>query len=186
MELMDAIQARRSVRAYKPDAVEKDKIERILDAAVHAPTGMNAQPWAFGVIQDKQRLNDYDERTKAFLLSMMDEWAWIAPFAERFRSPDYHIFHNAPALVVIYAKNASPLAQIDCSLAAENLMLAACDLGLGTCWIGFSTFVLNTPEAKRELGVPEDYSVVAPIIVGYPEGETPPREKNPPEIVFWK
>jgi len=186
MELMDAIRARRSVRAYKPDPVTKEMIQRLLDAAVLAPTGMNAQPWAFGVIQDADRLKDYSERTKAFLLSMVDEWAWLAPYAEHFANPEYSVFYNAPALVVIYAKNATPLAQMDCTLAAENLMLAACDMGLGTCWIGFSAFVLSSPEAKQALGVPEDYVAIAPIIVGYPAAPVPMPEKDPPEIVYWK
>lgn len=186
MELMDAIKARRSVRAYKPDPVAKEMIERLLDAAVLAPTGMNAQPWAFGVIQDAAKLREYDERTKAFLLSKVDEWAWLAPYAEHFASPGYSVLYGAPALVVIYAKDSTPLASMDCTLAAENLMLAACDMGLGTCWIGFSAFILNSPETKRELGVPDDYVAVAPIIVGYPAGPVPMPERNPPEIVYWK
>ena len=186
MELMEAIKARRSVRAYKPDQVEREKIEKILQAAVMAPTGMNDQPWAFGVIQDTALLADYDERVKKFMLDGIEEMPWIKQYEEYFRNPDYHVFYQAPTLVVIYAKNASPVAQIDCSLAAENLMLAAYDLGLGTCWMGFAQMLLNTPELKKEMGILEEYQVAAPIIVGYPASETPAREKYPPEVVFWK
>jgi nitroreductase len=186
MELMEAIKARRSVRAYKPDAVVREKIEKILDAAVNAPTGMNQQPWAFGVIQDKAVLHDYSEATKAFLLSKIDEWTWLAGYADYFANPEYSVFYQAPALIVIYAKNPTPLAQTDCTLAAENLMLAARDLGLGSCWIGFSTWVLDSPDVKKQMGVPEDYKVVAPIIVGYPAGDIPAPEKNPPEVMYWK
>lgn len=186
MELMKAIEARRSVRAYKPDQVEKEKIEKILHAAVMAPTGMNAQPWAFGIIQNKAKLDDLDERSKQFMLDSMEAQPWVRQYEENFRDPNYHVFYGAPALVVIYTKNASPISRIDCCLAAENLMLAACDLGLGTCWIGFSHGLLDQPELKQELGVPEEYQVAAPIIVGYPAGETPAREKNPPEVAYWK
>ena len=186
MELMEAIKARRSVRTYKPDAVEREKIEKIIGAAVKAPTGMNQQSWAFGVMQDKARLHGYSEAVKAFLLGKVDEWTWLAPYAEHFANPEYNVFYYAPALVVIYAKNPSPIAQIDCTLAAENLMLAACDLGLGSCWIGFATWVLDQPDVKKQLGVPEDYTVVAPIIVGYPAGDIPVPEKNPPEVMYWK
>ncbi len=186
MELMDVINARRSVRAYKPDAVEKSKIEKIIAAAVQAPTGMNQQPWVFGVIQDAAVLDDYSERTRQFLLSKVGEWEWLAGYADYFANPEFNVFYHAPALVVIYAKNASPLATTDCTLAAENMMLAACELGLGSCWIGFSAFVLNTPEVKRELGIPEGYVAVAPIIVGYPAGPIPAPEKNPPEVMYWK
>jgi len=186
MELMNVINARRSIRAYKPDAVRREAIDELLQAAVQAPSGMNAQPWAFGVITDRTLLRTYSERTKTFLLAKIAEWPWLERYREHFVNPDYSVFYNAPALVIIYAKAVSPIAQIDCTLAAENLMLTACDMGLGTCWIGFATDVLNSPEAKQELGVPEEYAVVAPIIVGHPDGPPPEREKNPPEVIFWK
>lgn len=186
MELMEAIETRRSVRAYKSQPVEEEKIRRLLHAAVQAPSGMNAQPWAFGVIQDGTRLKEYSEGVKKLLLSKVNEWTWLDRYVEYFRDPNYDIFYNAPALVVIYSKNPTPLSGIDCTLAAENLMLAACGMGLGTCWIGFATELLNQPEVKKDLGVPEEYSTVAPIIVGYPDGPIPEREKNPPEIVYWR
>ncbi len=186
MELMEAIEARRSVRAYKPDAVEREKIERLLEAAVLAPNGMNDQPWAFGVIQDTERLKGYNERVKSFLLSKVGEWPWLERYKEYFEDPTHSVFYNAPALVTIYGKNQGPLAQIDCTLAAENLMLAATDMGLGTCWIGFATELMNSPEVKAELGVPVEYLAVAPIIVGCADGETPSRERNAPEVVYWR
>jgi nitroreductase len=184
MELMEAIEKRRSVRAYKPDNVEREKIEKLIHAAVMAPTGMNAQPWAFGVIQDTAMLADLNARTKAFLVSKADEWPWLDRYLEHFKDPEHSVFYGAPALVTIYAKNDSPIAQIDCCLAAENLMLATTDLGLGTCWMGFVGFILNTPEANKELGVPEGYKAVAPIAVGYPAAEMPLPERNEPEIIY--
>ena len=184
MELMQAIETRRSFRKYRPDTVGDDKIRRLLHAAVQAPTGMNDQPWAFGIIEGQEVLGKYNERVKAFLLSKVDEWPWLAGFQERFRDRQYNVFHGAPVLIVIYAKNDSSVSQIDCCLAAENLMLAACDMGLGTCWIGLASWTLNEVETKRELGVPEEYVAIAPIIVGYPDGEAPPRERKGPEVLY--
>lgn len=186
MEFMDVINARRSTREYQARPVEREKIERIIEAAVKAPSAMNKQPWAFGVITDPAVLRDYSERAKAFLLSKTDEWAWLAPYKHYFEDPNYNVFYNAPALVVIYSTDPMPVAGIDCALAAENLMLAACDQGLGSCWIGFSRDVMNSPEVKKELGVPEEYSVAAPIIVGYPAGPVDAPEKKPPVVVYWK
>jgi nitroreductase len=74
----------------------------------------------------------------------------------------------------------------DCWLAAENLMLAAYGLGLGTCCIGFAVPVLNTPEVKTELGIPPEASAVAPIIVGVAREKPVPVSRKPPEILCWK
>jgi nitroreductase len=186
MELMDAIYARRSVRAYAPDAVAKETIEQLLAAAVQAPTGMNTQPWAFGVITGVEMLRLYAERAKDAMLAAVGDQPWVVQYKERMAKPDYSMFYGAPALVVIYAKPMGPIAELDCHLAAENLMLAACDKGLGSCWIGFATWLLNAPAVKSELGVPEEYRAVAPIVIGYPAGPVPPVEKKPPDVLFWK
>jgi nitroreductase len=161
-------------------------MESLLDAAVKAPSAMNRQPWAFGVIQDKTLIDDLAERVRKFLLGKLDEWEWLQPYKEHIENPESHVFYHAPTLIVIYSKDRELMSQIDCCLAAENLMLAACDRGLGTCWIGFATWVLDAPEVKREMGVPEEYAVVAPIIVGYPASDIPPVEKNPPQVLYWR
>lgn len=186
MELMDVMRSRRSVRAFKSDPVDRDVIEGLIEAAVLAPTAMNMQPWTFGVLQDADKLHEYSERIKVLLLSQVEETPWLARFQEYFQDPRYNVFYGAPALVVIYARNSAPMSQIDCALAAENFMLAACSRGLGTCWIGFSTGFLNLPGVKAELGVPAEYQAVAPLIVGVPEGEIASRDKRPPEVVYWR
>ena len=73
----------------------------------------------------------------------------------------------------------------DCWLAAENLLLAACAQGLGTCVIGFAVSALNTPEWKSELKIPAEMTAIAPMIVGVPAGVTPPVPRKPPEIISW-
>lgn len=186
MELMEAIEMRRSIRSYKPDEVSHDQLRQLLHAAVQAPSGMNAQPWAFGVITDQMLLRSFSDRVKAYLLGKVDEWPWLERYKDHFENPDYNVFYYAPALIVIYAREQTPIAQIDCTLAAENVMLAAAGMGLGTCWIGFATDLLNMPGTRQELGVPEEFLAIAPIIVGYPDGPPPDRVKNPPEVVYWK
>jgi nitroreductase len=74
----------------------------------------------------------------------------------------------------------------DCCLAAQNLMLTAHALGLGTCWIGFSQPLLNSTEFKTELGIPSEYIAVAPLIVGYSEISPAKVSRKPPEILVWQ
>ena len=184
MNLMNVIYARHSVRSYAETPVERAVIEQLLQAAVQAPSAMNLQPWAFGVIQGAELLHAYSRRAKDHLLSMREQLPWLAGYIPMLENPDYNLFYGAPALVVIYARpETTP--QGDCCLAAENLMLAAWDMGLGTCWIGFAGLYFNLAEVKQALEVPADYVAVAPLIVGHPHGDIPAAEKNPPQILFW-
>lgn len=186
MDLMDAIYTRRSVRRYISKPVEKEQITKLMEAAVQAPSAMNSQPWAFAVMQDSAALNSLSDKSKSCLLGMLDRLPALQKYQTALESPDFNIFYGAGTLVVVCAKpNLSPNATTDCAMAAQNVMLTARDLGLGTCWIGFAVAYLNTPEGKRELNIPEEYSVVAPLIVGHPEVELDPMEKNPPEVLFW-
>ena len=154
----------------------------LFDLASLAPSAKNTQPWAFGVIQNKDFLKSISDRAKIFL---SNEWGEdnVPP---SFKNSNFNIFHNAPTLLVIMCKQVGLFAITDCALAAQNLMLGAHDIGIGTCWIGHSQEFMNTPEVKTELGIPENYTVVAPIIAGYPNNKTDKKEKKPPEIIFYK
>lgn len=187
MNVLEAIAARHSVRDYADAPVAREAIERLLHAAAQAPTAMNTQHWAFGVIQGGEKLADIGERARLALLAELDGRGVTGGFRERLEKPDMALFHGATALIVIYGPAGDDFAAINCALAAENLMLAATELGLGTCWIGMASALLNDPEFKRELGVPEAMTAVAPIIVGHPAGGMPtgPR-KNPPRVLFWQ
>ncbi len=182
MEISEAISRRRSTREYTAQAVDDDTIRRLVDAAVHAPSASNGQPWTFTVIRDKGLLDRISDVAKSHMLATMTD----GPQADRYRTTladvDFHIFYHAPALILISAVAQSPWAVEDCALAAENLMLAAYGEGLGTCWIGFAQRFLNTPEGKSAVGLPATSVPVAPIIVGHPKAEPAPVEHREPEI----
>lgn len=187
MELMDVLRTRRSVRAYTDAPVARETLEALLQTAVLAPTGMNAQPWAFGVITGAERLREYSDRTKAYLLEQLDQLPMLERYRDYFANPQSNIFHGAPAVITVFAKPQGVSAESDCTMAAYNMMLAACAQGLGTCWIGFFVIMLHRqPELKRELGVPEDYRPVAVLAIGHPRAAMPPVQKAAPEIMFWQ
>lgn len=186
MEFMDVIHARRTVRSFTDEPVPREVLEGLLQAAVQAPTGMNLQPWAFGIILGVERLRELSTRTKAYLLEHLEQFPMFARYRDMLANPESTVCYGAPACIVVFAKPNGATPENDCTMAAHNIMLAACNQGLGSCWVGFLGLLLNEAEVKREFGVPEDYRVVAPIIIGHPQGNIPPVPKNAPEILFWQ
>ena len=192
LSALDAIFTRRSVRSYQRRKIDESTIRSLLDAAVEAPTAMHMEPWAFVVVQDEEMLRRYSESAKASWIKEAAKYRDLhAPrpsdgFAARLADPAFSIFYDAGTLIVICAKPAGPFVTADCWLAAENLMLAACALDLGSCCIGSAVPALNTPEAKAELKIPPDVTAVVPIIVGIPEGQAAAVPRRDPEILCWK
>lgn len=194
LSALDAIFVRRSVRAYTEQTLDESTIRALLDAAVQAPTAMHVEPWAFVVVQDQKTLQRISDRAKGSWMKEAAHYrdlhagvdaAMAAAFAERFASRDFCVFYDANTLIVIGAKPLGPFVVADCWLAAENLMLAACALGLGTCCVGSAVPALNSPDTKSELGIPSDLELIAPIIVGVArEAATEVSRKNP-TVVSW-
>jgi len=182
MDVNDAIAGRRSVREYSPQSVDEPAIRRLIDAAVHAPNAVNQQPWTFTVVRDQGLLDRVSRDAKAHMLANMPP----GPQSDHFRSllgePTFQIFYHAPALILISGAAPGPWIVEDCALAAENLMLAAYAIGLGTCWIGFAQSFLNTPDGKQSLGLPAACVPVAPIIVGHPTAAPPAVARKNPDI----
>lgn len=185
---LQVIQARASVRAYRPGALGAATVQSLLDAAVRAPTAMHEEPWAFVVVQNREILRHLSEQAKPlFVEEVRHRNAQGASHSfEHFTRPDFDVFYGAGTLIIICARQVSPFVSADCWMAAENLMLAACATGLGSCVIGSAVAALNIRKVKAELGIPEDYTAIAPIIVGVPEGETPSRGRKPPLVLAWK
>ena len=192
--VLQAIHARRAVRSYQPKPLDQSTVQTLLDAAVQAPTAMHLEPWAFAVVQDRAMLKRFSESAKALLADeAIGTASCSGPRASPARrntgqmlaDPAFNIFYDAGTLIVICGQPKGSFVAADCWLAAENLMLAACGLGLGSCVIGFAVPLLNTPEVKRELKIPADVIAVAPIIVGVPAGPTPAVPRKAPDILSW-
>jgi nitroreductase len=184
--LADAIFHRRAVRRYTNRQVQAETVQALLRAAIQAPSTLNQQPWVFAVFHGRNRLSDYAERAKAFLIRTYPTAFETHPRSELYERPDYDLFHGANTLIVIYSTGGPLNPNEDCCLAAENLMLAAYGLGLGTCPIGFARPWFDQPETKRRLGVPEHYHAVFPLVLGYPAGFTSPPGRDEPNIVCWQ
>lgn len=182
------IYARHSVRAYAPTTLDSSTVQTLLDAAVHAPTAMHEEPWAFVVVQDSALLLRLSDLAKPlFVEEVRHRNAHGTSHSfDHFMRPDFNIFHGADTLIIICAKPLGQFVAADCWLAAENLMLAASAMGLGSCVIGSAISTLNIRKVRMELGIPDEYSAVAPIVVGVPSGEIAATSRKEPLILSWK
>jgi len=192
---LDVIYSRRSVRSYTPEMVAESTVSGLIDAAVQAPTAIGSPALSFVVVQNPRRLQRLSELSK----EIWQQKAQTEPervvrlkfdvgdeFFDRLNDPQFDIFHGAGTLVVICARGTEWWETAGCWMAAENLMLAAAALGLGTCCIGAAVDALNTAEMRRELAIPPNLTAVAPIVVGVPARPAGPIERRPADVIAWK
>jgi nitroreductase len=188
MNIMEAIHKRRSVRSYLPRRLDPATIRNLLEAATWAPTAVHEEPWAFVIVQDTGVLKGLSDRAKKIFTAEAEHAhpEQARHLLDMLAKPDFNIFYDAGTLIIICARPKGAFVTADCWLAAENLMLTAYSMGLGSCVIGFAVPALNTSGIKAELGIPAECSAIAPIIVGVPSGETPRTTRREPEILTWK
>ena len=184
MNIDQAISGRRSTREYTTEAVDEKIIRRLINAVIQAPSAVNQQPWTFTVIRDQELLDRISREAKAYMLATMPAGPHSGHFHGLLTDENFQIFYHAPALILISGNVPGQWIVEDCSLAAENLMLAAYAEGLGSCWIGFAQSFFNTPQGKKTLGLPAEWAPVAPIIVGYPETHPVPVTHKEP-VIRW-
>jgi len=169
--VMNAIYHRRSVRSFAPTPVEAKTLHELLEAAIQAPTAQHEEPWEFVVIEDRAVLKQISEQAKIGLKERLGERTGLSPLHDM-TAPDFNIFYDAGTLVLICSRMTGQFVAADCWLAAENLMLAAHAMGLGSCVIGSALAALNS-DFKAELGIPADMVVHVALIVGYPRVSDP-------------
>jgi nitroreductase len=150
---LEIIFHRRSIRKYTDQPVEPEKLDLLLQAAMASPTAMNCRPWEFVVVTDPEKLAQFRKRLI---------------FGNR----------NAPAAIVVCGNpslSANPAARLfwpqDCSLAGENILIAAASLGLGTVWIGIHPVAEFVRVVREIVGLPRHVTPLGLIYVGYPAEE---------------
>lgn len=160
----DLMMSRRSIRAYKDKAISRETLNEILKCGINAPNGKNLQSYEIRVIDSPALI---DSITKAVVTDKPD----IAH-----RGGFKNIFVNAPCVVCIAYDTNYDMAQIDCGLLGENIILAAWAKGIGSCCLGSSArWILDSPSAKPYLdrmAFSKGYELLYCIALGYPD-ETP-------------
>ena len=181
MEALEAIYTRRSTRNYKPNAVEKEKLTKILEAAQQAPSGGNNQTNPFLVLHNRAVLEQLLALTEAGFRKMeADETTYpsLRHAIEASKKGGYVFCYNAPLLIAVANRKDYGNNIADCACALENMMVAANALDLGSCYINQLRW-LNEDEALldylRSLGMKENERVYGAVIVGYPASGLPNR-----------
>lgn len=174
---LELVQNRQSDRSYLDKPVEKEKIERILEAARLAPSACNGQPWKFIVVTDAEKRNLVADAATSKMLSMN------------------HFSKQAPVQLVLVEENSNFTStvggwatnkhypHIDLGIAASHICLAAADEGLGSCMLGWC----DEKKVRKALDIPKNKRVMLVILLGY--SAQPLREKKrktTEEIVNWE
>ena len=165
-DTLTTLKTRRSCRAYKPDHVEEDKLNAIIEAGTYAATGMGKQSPIILVVKD-QAVRDQLTKLNAAAMGM-----------------DIDPFYGAPELLVVLANKAIPTYLYDGSLVMGNMMNAAADLGVASCWIHRAKEEFESEEGKailKQLGIEGDYEGIGNLILGYaskPAAYAAPRKEN--------
>jgi nitroreductase len=197
--VIDNLKSRRSVRKFKPDNIPRNLVLKIIEAGRYAPSSHNSQPWRFIVVTNKKKTKQVSDYIKTWFKRRLILGKLIGIFNKRIKREigiaekrslsDKDVFlYSAPLIVVICARP-SRFHFNDCSCAAQNMMLAAHSLGIGSCWIGFADMVLRSPTGmglRRFLEVPKGTEVVGTIAFGYPERVPGARlREKEADIVNW-
>ena len=185
MEIIEAIYQRRAVRHYTTEDVSAATLHTLLRAAAQAPSPLNLQPWSFALFCGRHQLATFSTRIKDHLLVTLPPLYELHEHAACMNDPSYDVFHGAPVLIVICAKAQGYCPSEACNLAAQNLMLAAHGMGLGTCPVGFARAWLRMPHIRDELGIPGNHDPVFPLVIGHPAVVTKAKPRLEPDIVVW-
>jgi len=169
MELVEAIKDRRSIRAFKKQDVSQEAIDKLVEAALLAPSAGNAQSWAFVLVKD--------QATKLALSKAALGQRMVAE-----ASVVFVVCADEKRAQQSYGERGRMLYCIqDTAAATQNILLTACSLGLGACWVG----AFREEAVRKIVNTPEEMRPVAMIPVGYPDESPPARSRRPAsEVVY--
>ena len=165
-ETLTTLKTRRSCRAYKPELIEEEKLNAIMEAGTYAATGMGKQSPIIISVTNKE-VRDQLSKMNAAIMGV-----------------DFDPFYGAPQLLIVLADKAVPTYLYDGALVMGNLMNAAADLGVASCWVHRAKEEFESEEGKailKKLGIEGDYEGIGHLILGYaakPENAPAPRKAN--------
>ena len=173
--VIKTIMERRSIRQYKPQAVNRDTMQTILTCGINAPNGMNRQSWEVRVTDNPDFIDGVTELYKKANPQAAED-------------PSFkNMFRNAPTVVFIANDPSYECSQIDCGLLGGNMILAAQSMGIGSCCLGGPVRFLKSPEAAdylKKLNFSEGYELLYCIAFGYPDEAPAAKPRNAGKVQF--
>ena len=163
-QVIETIMTRRSVRKYQPQAVNRDTMQIIMECGINAPNAINRQAWEVRIVDNPEVIKKLTE-------------LYVKDNPKEAENPNFkNMFRNAPTVAFIANDTTFAYSPVDCGLMAENMILSAWSMGIGSCCLGGpARFMKANPEAKeylKQMGFSENYELLLCIGFGYP-AETP-------------
>jgi len=175
--VIEAINNRRSTRAYEQKPVPKDIINTIIDAGNQAPftSITRSQPWRFVVVEDPEFKQKLLQTTLPFWKKITGGMKETHPeiykmgmsIYEAMDDPKDVVYYNAPVIIFVIGPKTG--GAVSCALACENIMIAAQSFGLGSCYVGFGSMVKGNADVVQALELKDDEQIYGPIVLGYPK-----------------
>ena len=169
------IMERRSIRQYKPQPVNRDTMQVILNCGINAPNGQNKQSWEVRVVDNPEFIN-----------GLTAIYTQANPKAAE--DPSFkNMFRNAPTVVFIANDPSYDFSQIDCGLLGGNMILSAQSMGIGSCCLGGPARFMQSPEAAeylKKLNFSEGYELLYCIAFGYPDEAPAAKPRNAEKVKF--
>ncbi|MBC3887399.1 nitroreductase [Acetobacterium paludosum] len=177
-EILTCIHERRSTRRFTDQQVSTDQLEAILDAAIWAPSGGNNQSWLFTAIRKKDILLHLNGLVREGFQHWIpdDDYPGKLRIKEQSQKETYNFYYQAPTLIIASNRPNYENAMADCSLAMENIFLAAHSLELGSCYINQLHWLRDDQDVRSylfELGIPMEDTICSAAAIGYKGAELP-------------
>ncbi len=188
--VLDCIRSRRSIRHFDEQQIRSEELDALLEAAIWAPSGGNSQSWLFTAIQNQSLLLELNAIVRQAFQHWVPDDDYPAKLNAKTKAQDenYNFYYHAPTLIIASNRPGYANAMADCSLALENIFLAANSLGLGSCYINQLHWLRDDENVRAflyELGIPRKHIICNAAAIGYIKKtpDIPPRKENTIKII---
>ena len=174
--VIETIMTRRSVRKYQPQAVNRDTMQVIVECGINAPNAINRQAWEIRIVDNPEVIKKLTD-------------LYVKDNPKEAENPNFqNMFRNAPTVAFIANDTTFAYSPVDCGLMAENMILSAWSMGIGSCCLGGpARFMTSNAEAAaylKEMGFSENYELLLCIGFGYPAETPKAKPRNAAKVKF--